>query len=157
AARTRKKGLITDIFKKFDPRKVAVMGHSQGGAAALEAARRDKRIKAVINLDGVPLGYVFDHGISTTALVLRSHVDYSDDDLARLHRTRAQWDERGRAALAEMQRLLSVPGGNAWVISIKGTNHSSFGDAPFTMPQVISHWGGKIMEPHRFLNLTAGL
>ncbi|MDX3526719.1 alpha/beta fold hydrolase, partial [Streptomyces sp. ID05-39B] len=41
---------------RLDGGRVAVAGHSMGGAAALQAARRDRRFDAVIDLDGYPHG-----------------------------------------------------------------------------------------------------
>jgi dienelactone hydrolase len=151
------KGMGATITPLIDLHKIAVMGHSLGGAAALEAARRDQRIKACVNLDGIPESYVFQHGISTSVLFLRSRVDYSDEDLKRLHRTRAEWDSRGKVVQDKIKGLLANPGGSAWVISINGTNHVSFSDLPFTAPQTISHYGGKIIDPNRLLTLWTSL
>ncbi len=39
---------------RIDPDRVAVTGHSLGGAAALQAARQDPAFAAAINLDGYP-------------------------------------------------------------------------------------------------------
>lgn len=41
---------------RLDTSRVAVTGHSMGGAAALQAARQDRRFDAVIDLDGYPHG-----------------------------------------------------------------------------------------------------
>lgn len=150
-------GRAETAMSQVDFHKIAVVGHSEGGAASLEAARRDKRISACVDLDGVPVGFVADHGVQTSVLFLRSHVDYSDADLEKLHRSRAQWDARGKQIVDSLQKLFAGPGGDAWVISINGTNHVSFSDLPFTAPQAISHYGGKIIEPRRLYHLWTGL
>jgi dienelactone hydrolase len=138
-----------EVLKMADLGKIAVIGHSLGGSAALEAARVDPRVKAAVDLDGVPESYVAEHGIASSALFLRSHVDYSDADLQRLHRTRAEWDKKGQDILATLKKLLAGPGSDAWILSIVGTNHISYSDAPFAMPSAISKYGGKIIDPKR--------
>lgn len=51
------RGEIADpLTGRLDTGRVAVAGHSMGGAAALQAARRDRRFDAVMDLDGYPHG-----------------------------------------------------------------------------------------------------
>lgn len=145
------------VLARADLKRVAAIGHSLGGAAALEAARLDPRIRACVNLDGIPESYVGAHGIASTVLLLRSHIGYSDADLERLHRTREAWDQKGKEILASMRKLLSGHGGDAWVLSVDGANHVSFSDAPFTMPTAISRWGGTPLEPERLQTIVVGL
>lgn len=151
------KGSAKRVLARADLKRVAVIGHSLGGAAALQAARLDPRIRACVNLDGIPESHVAAHGIATTVLFLRSHVRYSDADLEKLHRTREEWDRRGQEILGSMKKLLAGPGGDAWVLAVDGTNHVSFSDAPFTMPGAISKWGGKLLAPARLQTLVVGL
>ncbi|RLK59615.1 platelet-activating factor acetylhydrolase isoform II [Actinokineospora cianjurensis] len=46
--------VLTELLRRrlVDPRRVAAVGHSAGGATAFEAARTDRRIHAALNLDG---------------------------------------------------------------------------------------------------------
>lgn len=53
--------------------KIGYFGHSFGGAAAAETMSRDSRIKAGINMDGMPYGASWRKGIDGPFLVFRSH------------------------------------------------------------------------------------
>ena len=126
--------------------------------ASLFACARDSRIHACVDADGGLDGSKLTaSGIKSSALVLRSHPLYSDADLAKRHRTREEFDKIGKKALADMQALFAQPGGDAWVISISGTGHLSFSDAPYTMPNTISRFGGTIIEPARLFAIVIHL
>ena len=47
---------IRAVLQRLDAAKIGVMGHSMGGATAVEAGRQRKDISAVIDLDGTMLG-----------------------------------------------------------------------------------------------------
>jgi len=126
-----------------------VAGHSIGGTAALLAPRLDRRFAASVNMDGGIFGRTKE-GAVAPALILRSRPVYSDADLAKRGRTRAQMEERGRAAEAEMRAFIKasakVP---VEVLSMRGTGHFSFSDAPFVMPDTILRFGGDILDFHQ--------
>lgn len=147
-----------EIWKIIDLKRIAAMGHSIGGTASILACEKDSRIRACINADGgldfTPLAASGIHG---TALFLRSHPLYSAADLARRHRTQEEFDKMGKKALAETQALFSKPGGEAWVLSIDGTGHLSYSDAPYTMPTTISRFGGTIIDPARLFKIVIHL
>lgn len=147
-------GLAQSVIGSIDQSRIAAMGHSLGGAAALDACASDKRIRGCIDLDGIAESPIAEQGIKTGALILRSHPDYSDADLARLHRDRAKWDAMGEQIKRDIAKLLSAPGPAVWVVSINGTGHLSYSDAPYTMPTTISQWGGTILAPQRMLAIT---
>lgn len=90
-------------------------------------------------------------------LMLRSQPDYSDADLAKLRRDRKQWNAMGEKIKAQLAKLLTDAGPDTWVVSIRGTGHLSFSDAPFTMPETILRYGGRILDPARALTMTVGI
>lgn len=125
-------------------------GHSLGGAAALEAGWRDKRLKACADMDGAPFGRAQKEGVACHTLIMRSSPDYSDEDLARKGRTRAQWEEMGRKGQAMYKEIFQNRSGiSVHRVSVKGTGHMNFSDAPFVMPDIITRFGGRIIEPAR--------
>jgi dienelactone hydrolase len=142
------------VVARIDPRRIAAMGHSLGGAAALNACHIDSRIKGCIDLDGIVEAPTADTGITTGCLIMRSHPDYSDADLARLHRDRKIWDEMGAHIKAEFAKRLAPKGPAAWVVEVRGTGHMSFSDAPYVMPSTITHFGGVPLEPAAVLRVT---
>jgi dienelactone hydrolase len=136
--------------------RIGAAGHSSGGLAAVATCERDARVRACINMDGgivspeqEPLADFATHGLTKPALFLRSHPVYSDEDLARRHLTRAQWEKRGEAGKAALADLASRSGGKLTTDSIEGTGHFSFSDAPFVMPTTITRFGGKILPARR--------
>jgi len=147
-----------EIAAIIDLNRNAAMGHSLGGEASLFACARDSRVHACVDADGGLDGSkLAASGIKSSALVLHSHPLYSDADLAKRHRTRQEFDKMGKKALADTQALFAQPGGDAWVISIGGTGHLSFSDAPYTMPNTISRFGGTIIEPARLFAIVTHL
>lgn len=135
---------------RIDPTRIGMLGHSLGGAAALETCRTDTRFKACADLDGAPFGKVTEEGVKRPTLIMRSGPIYSDADLAKRGRTRAQWEEMGRQG-REMwgslfQKSKGVP---VYSIKVNGTGHMSYSDAPFIMPDAITRFGGQIIEANR--------
>lgn len=146
------------ILKIVDLTRIAAMGHSIGGTASILACEKDSRFRACINADGgLDFTRLAVSGIRGTALFLRSHPLYSAADLAKRHRTQEEFDKMGKKALAETQALFSKSGGEAWVLSIDGTGHMSYSDAPYTMPTTISRFGGTIIEPGRLFKIIIRL
>ncbi|MEM6805436.1 MAG: dienelactone hydrolase family protein, partial [Bacteroidota bacterium] len=62
--------------KQIDFKNIGSMGHSIGGFAAVDAARRDARIKAVVNIDGTPSPEAFSNGIEQPFLFIEDLTDY---------------------------------------------------------------------------------
>lgn len=134
----------------IDSTRVGMLGHSLGGAAALEACRADTRFKACADLDGAPFGRVTEEGLKRPTLIMRSGPVYSDEDLAKKGRTREQWEEMGRKG-REMwgslfERSKGVP---VYSIKLNGAGHMSYSDAPFVMPDAINRFGGRIIDAGR--------
>lgn len=139
----------------IDSHRIAAIGHSLGGEASLMACEKDSRIRACIDMDGgVGGSRLIETGISRTALILHSHPLYSDADLAKRHRTREEFGKMGEKAKAEIQALIAKPGGDVWALSIDGTGHLSYSDAPYTMPNTISRFGGTIIDPGRLMTIV---
>ena len=133
----------------IDFNKVGVAGHSIGGAAAIVAARLDHRIHASVDMDGGIFGDA-KSGAAAPVLMLRSKPIYSDEDLAKRHRTREQYEKAGQEARRTFLAFIDKSGNNEVTIhSIQGTGHFSFSDSPFTMPDAINRFGGKIIDPAR--------
>lgn len=76
--------------------KVGALGHSMGGSAAFQTALGDKRVLAALDLDGSGGVVGLESGARVPLLMVKSNPNYSDTDLAKLGRTRAQWEARGK-------------------------------------------------------------
>jgi dienelactone hydrolase len=101
---------------RIDASRVAVIGHSFGGAAAIAALSEDPRVAAAANIDGTPYGDLPDRQLTRSFLLLQS-------DYAETHHGDLFLNGNGKL-LARM----TAPG---FRYEIKRANHFSFTDAPF--------------------------
>ncbi|MFF9672237.1 alpha/beta hydrolase family protein [Streptomyces eurythermus] len=127
------RGGITDpLTGRLDTGRVAVTGHSMGGAAALQAARRDRRFDAVIDLDGYP------HGPTSPAL--RRPV---------LALTAAITPETDPRYLPRLTEALEAGTATSYRLTIPGAAHLTFMDGPLYLPPVPSMTGslGRARSP----------
>jgi dienelactone hydrolase len=140
----------------IDTTRVGMLGHSLGGAAALEACRNDPIFRACADMDGAPVGDVERVGVPKPFLVLLSAPAPSTtvprDSAERAHRD--QFAQMGRerdstwAAIAN--RNPEVP---SFVVKLQGTGHFSFSDAPFLMPSLLQGTGSTL-SANRAYSLT---
>jgi predicted dienelactone hydrolase len=101
---------------RIDGSKVAVIGHSFGGAASIAALSEDPRVVAAANIDGTPYGDLPDRRLTRPFLLLQS-------DYAETHHSEFFINGNNKL-LANM----TAPG---FHYEIKHANHYSFTDAPF--------------------------
>ncbi|MEV6978810.1 hypothetical protein [Kitasatospora sp. NPDC093806] len=104
---------------RLDTGRVAVTGHSMGGAAALQAARQDRRFGAVIDLDGFP------HGPTTPAL-----------DRPVLALTQAITPATDARYLPRLTEALGSGTATNYRLTIPGAAHLTFMDGPLYLPPV---------------------
>ena len=103
-------------FGRLDLQRVGVLGHSLGGAIALQFCHDDPRCQAVIDIDGAPHGSVVKEGITQPLLFLLS--DHSGESDAATRQIQAN-------IRAVRERL---PGDRSVEITVRGANHYSFSD-----------------------------
>ncbi|MEU1286761.1 hypothetical protein [Kitasatospora sp. NPDC005856] len=106
---------------RLDTGRVAASGHSMGGAAALQAARQDRRFGAVVDLDGYP------HGPASPAL--------GQPTLALTQAITPATDPRYLPRLTEALRASSATN---YRLTIPGAAHLTFMDGPLYLPPVPS-------------------
>ncbi|WP_407991685.1 alpha/beta hydrolase family protein [Kitasatospora sp. CMC57] len=123
---TRLEGLdrgetVDPLTGRLDTGRVAVTGHSIGGAAALQAARQDRRFDAVIDLDGYP------HGPTSPAL--------RQPALALTQAITPATDPRYLPRLTE---ALGQSTATSYRLTIPGAAHLTFMDGTLYLPPVPS-------------------
>lgn len=106
---------------RLDTGRVAVAGHSMGGAAALQAARQDRRFGAVVDLDGYP------HGPGSPAL--------QQPTLALTQAVTPGTDPRYLPRLTE---ALGLSTATSYRLTVPGAAHLTFTDGPLYLPPVPS-------------------
>lgn len=114
------------FVSKLDLNNVGVMGWSFGGATTAEACIADSRIKAGINIDGWPVGELFNskEPLNQPFLFIRSGVD----------------DEMETLVSGIIYDKIENSG---YVVSIKEARHMNFWDFPlfFKIYKYIDFWG----------------
>lgn len=109
---------LSPLFRggRIETLKVAVIGHSFGGAASAMAMSEDPRVVAAANIDGTPYGDLPDRRLTRPFLLLQS-------DFAETHHSDLFINNNGK--------LLAQSTAPGFHYEIKRANHYSFTDAPF--------------------------
>lgn len=130
-------GLLTG---RLDTRRAAATGHSLGGAAALQAARQDPRFAAVINLDGFPRDPA-PRPFRQPALALTHDIE-PGEEADYLHR---------------LTRVLQLSTATGYRLTVPGSAHLTFTDAPLYLPPLPSLVGssGRAAGPRLTAAVTA--
>ncbi|GAA3030737.1 Alpha/beta hydrolase family protein [Actinokineospora globicatena] len=118
---------------RLDTTRVAATGHSMGGAAALQAARQDRRVDAVIDLDGYPRGPL-SPTLTQPTLAL----------------TQAITPDTDPRYLPQLTDVLTHGTATNYRLTIPDTAHLTFMDGPLFLPPVPSIVGslGRSEGPH---------
>lgn len=127
------RGAIADPLNgRLDTGRVAVAYHSMGGAAALQAARQDRRFDAVIDLDGFP------HGPTSPSLVQPV-----------LALTQAITPATDARYLPRLTEALGSSTATSYRLTVPGAAHLTFMDGPLYLPPVPSIVGtlGRVESP----------
>jgi dienelactone hydrolase len=105
----------------IDPSRIAMAGHSVGGAAAIGAMLADSRIRAGIDMDGSTPAPIPDHGLSRPFLFLGKQSNYTPGTEGAVTTWERDW------------KLLT--GWKRWLV-VAGTVHASFTDLGLLADQV---------------------
>ena len=97
----------------IDPSRIAMAGHSAGGAAAIAALLADSRIRAGIDMDGATHAPIPDHGLSRPFLFLGKQANYTPGGEGAVTTWEHDW------------KLLT--GWKRWLL-VAGAVHASFTD-----------------------------
>ena len=105
----------------IDPSRMAMAGHSAGGAAAIAAMLADSRIRAGIDMDGATVAPIPDHGLSRPFLFLGKQSNYTPGSGGAVTTWERDW------------KLLT--GWKRWLLVV-GTVHASFTDLALLADQI---------------------
>lgn len=115
------------LRNRLDLQKIAMVGHSLGGATAAQFCHDDVRCKAGVDIDGVVFGSVIGDGMNKPFLLLLG--DHSGEN----------GEDAGRT-LADLQTLYDhLPPKTRLRITIVGANHFNFSDNGFLKSQKLQH------------------
>ncbi|MCW5853305.1 MAG: acetylhydrolase, partial [Anaerolineae bacterium] len=127
------------VYRLVDTAKLGLMGHSLGGAAAVQLGRDRRDITAVANLDGTLLGEYLDF-VNGKPVINQAPYPvpilsiYSDDMLQVYAQSVAQ-------GFASPREHIAATAPHAYEVHIAGTNHLSLTDVPLDAPFLIPLMG----------------
>jgi dienelactone hydrolase len=105
----------------IDPSRIAMAGHSAGGAAAIAAMLADSRIRAGVDMDGATHALIPDHGVSRPFLFLGKQSNYTPGSGGAVTTWERDW------------KLLT--GWKRWLL-VSGAVHASFTDLALLADQI---------------------
>ena len=134
------------VYRLVDLTRIGLMGHSLGGAAAVQVGRDRRDITAIVNLDASLLGEYLDFVdgklvINQTPYPLPILSIYTDDMLQVYAQSAAQGFPSPREHIAA-----TAP--HAYEVYIAGTSHLSLTDVPLVAPFLIPLIGNPKGLPH---------
>ena len=108
----------------IDPSRIAMAGHSAGGAAAIAAMLADSRIRAGIDMDGATAAPIPGHGLPRPFLFLGKQSNYTPGS------------GRGNGAVTTWERDWKLlTGWKRWLL-VAGAVHASFTDLALLADQI---------------------
>ncbi|MHC0039668.1 alpha/beta hydrolase family protein [Pseudoneobacillus sp. C159] len=119
------------LKQKFNLSSIGAIGHSLGGTAVFELAKKDPRIGAGVILDGSLHLISYGQSVPTPFLSVRQHYS-SYEEMKEI------WNADGAEVFSLGQRaLFDSLTGKKYFLKIHGANHISFTDAPILFTRKI--------------------
>jgi dienelactone hydrolase len=115
------------FYQRLDIARVGALGHSFGGAVAAEAALRDERVKAALDLDGSLFGQVQRDGLPKPFMFIEQDLPVYADPSKRTAVDRIN-DAMNASDLEAMKKF------GAYRIFLHGSTHESFTDRSLFSP-----------------------
>jgi dienelactone hydrolase len=130
----------TLLSGKMDIGRIGMFGHSIGGVTAAQAALKDKRIRAAVNLDGLtyarPL-YPDSAGnvlMQPFMFITKPFRRMTATELAKSSKTHEQDEAELKELLNRQEVLMRKIAGGSYRVTIPGAKHTSFSDEPYLKP-----------------------
>lgn len=125
---------------RLDLDHIGVIGHSNGGTAAVQACQADQRLKAVVNLDGRAAAGPFypnssGRGPEQPFMYLAKPLrDLTEKELEQQKMTRDQFEKVRAQTIARDDELMRSVKSGSYRVTIKGATHETFSDELLLLP-----------------------
>lgn len=145
---------ILDALGMIDMSEIGLMGHSLGGAAAMDTARHRDDIAAVVDLDGTMLGEQTVEG----GTYVYNQNPYPVPFLAMNNEAHGRQYQEGNPDGSEyVNQYVVEHAKDARVLTFAGTGHMDFTDLPLLSPTLAGMLGTGSMDPHEFVPRMNGI
>ena len=111
----------------IDPSRMAMAGHSLGGAATIAALLADSRILAGIDMDGSTVAQIRAEGLARPFLFLGKQSNYTPGSGGAVTPGTREWKLRRRAVVTWERDWACMTGWKRWLV-VAGAVHASFTD-----------------------------
>ncbi|GAA4274698.1 alpha/beta hydrolase [Aquimarina gracilis] len=126
------------LYQKLNLNQIGLLGHSWGGAAVVQNASVDNRVKAVINMDGAQWGSVIDTTLQKPLMVLHADRNYQEFFTPNFY----VYDH--------------IAKNDYYLVTIGATGHANFGDLSYwTKIHSLTETGS--IDPKRMSHITNNL
>ncbi len=110
-----------------DPSRMAMAGHSAGGAATIAAMLADSRLRAGIDMDGATAAPIPDEGLARPFLFLGKQSNYTPGSGGAVAPGTRDWKLRRGAVITWERDWKLLTGWKRWLV-VAGAVHASFTD-----------------------------
>jgi dienelactone hydrolase len=135
----------------IDPSRIAMAGHSAGGAATIAAMLADPRIRAGIDMDGSTSAPIPDEGLARPFLFLGKQSNYTPGSGGAVTPGTRDWKRLRGAVITWERDWKLLTGWKRWLV-VAGAVHASFTDLALLADQVGVDTGG--LSGARSLDIT---
>jgi dienelactone hydrolase len=119
----------------IDPSRMAMAGHSAGGAAAIAAMLADSRIRAGIDMDGSTAAPIPGEGLARPFLFLGKQSNYTPGNGDAVAPGTREWKLRRGAVITWERDWELLTGWKRWLV-VAGAVHASFTDLALLADQI---------------------
>jgi dienelactone hydrolase len=119
----------------IDPSRIAMAGHSAGGAAAIAAMLADSRIRAGLDMDGSTAALIPPEGLARPFLFLGKQSNYTPGSGDAVTPGTREWKIRRGAVVTWERDWELLTGWKRWLV-VAGAVHASFTDLALLADQV---------------------
>ncbi len=145
---------LSSLAAMADMSRVGILGYSFGGAVAAEAALKDPRYKAALNIDGWRFGQAAQNPVPCPYMVINDATpDPTDADLNSDEPVRRFTSILNRADIRRTEADLTRP--DVYSLTVGGSDHAGFAEHESWLQSMIPRRGNKGTPPQNLDILQA--